>query len=495
MSLRETAVAGLRWSAISVIGRRAVSLLTTIVMARLLPPEDFGLIAMAMAVIAFLEVFKDLGMGSAIVRWGPLNHQASSSVFWLTAALGLGVGLVLAASAPLIAGFFHEPRLVPLVRVLAICFPLSGSSVVPMSLLAREMRFRTLALVELLSAGAGTLTAIAMAATGHGVWSLAAQAVIGVAATSSVLLLVTRWRPLVSFHRHEMRALLRYSLPLAGFNTVNLISRNVDNVLIGRYLGAFPLGLYDLAYRLMLLPMQVVSWIANRVALPLYSQVRNENARISSAFLRLAATIAFITFPVMLGLAAVADLFISVLFGREWLGAATTLTILAPIGALQSVGSTTGPIFEAKGRTDILFRWGLLASAAVTASCAIGLAWGIVGVATCYALAIAALEYPKYRIVLRLVDLSLKDLAEALCRPFLCSLAMVLVVLVTKQLMPRGIDGVLRLSVLVVLGGLVYTCLAWAVNREIARDLVRALSGMPTVPDSERDVVSGTQEH
>ena len=476
-TLRRDAVSSARWSAVSVLGRRALSLLTGVVLARLLPPSAFGLLAMAIAVIAFLEVFKDIGLGSAIVRWNALTHRATSTVFWLTTAFGAGMGLALAAGAPLIAHFYHEPRLTPLVQFLAISFPLSGSSIVPLALLTREMRFRDLTLVEVASLVSSTAVAIVMAASGFGVWSLAAQAVVASAASFFMLLAVGRWRPLLAFSFREVRDMVRYSLPLAGFNAVNLVARNVDNLLVGRYLGSQALGLYDLAYRLMLLPLQLISWVANRVALPAYSRVHNDSEHIRPMFLKQASLVAFLTFPMMLGLAACASEFVTVVFGNQWLGATTVLVILAPVGALQSVGTMSGTILLAVGRTDVLLRWGAFASFVVTVACLVGLQWGIVGVAAGYAVAIAALEYPKCRIVFALVGLSIGDLVRVLGRPLFCSLGMVLGVLATRRLALGGGSAAWRLTAMVAVGALVYGLLSWQFNRAVAAELAGAVAG------------------
>src|SRR5688572_28906613 len=179
----------------------------------------------------------------------------------------------------------------------------------------------------------------------------------------------------------EFRPVVRFSLNLTGFNILNFFARNADNVLIGRYLGKESLGYYDLAYKLMLFPLQGISAILGGVMFPVYARLQSEPIVFRRAYLAVAGAIGIVSFPLMFGLFAVNELAVSVLFGAEWAPVAVLLAIFAPIGALQSIGTTVGSIYQATGRTDLLLRWGIGSSLLIVTAIVIGLQWGIVGVA------------------------------------------------------------------------------------------------------------------
>ncbi|MDH3411547.1 MAG: oligosaccharide flippase family protein, partial [Gammaproteobacteria bacterium] len=179
MSLRKSAISGVKWSSISLFGRRGLSLLTTIILARLLAPADFGLVAMAAVVIGFIELFKDLGTASAVIQRKDPSQGLLASVFWLNAGFGLAAAMVLYLLAPLLGVFYHEPQVIPIMQVLSLSFLLSGLSNVQMSLLERNLAFDKLARIEIGASLFASLVGITAAFLGHGAWSLVYQMLAG----------------------------------------------------------------------------------------------------------------------------------------------------------------------------------------------------------------------------------------------------------------------------------------------------------------------------
>ncbi|MGH8523400.1 MAG: MOP flippase family protein, partial [Gammaproteobacteria bacterium] len=461
MSLAESAASGAKWSLISVTGRRLMSLVTSIVLARLLSPTDFGLVAMAAVFVGFIELLRDMGTGAGIVQTSRPTDELLSSVFWLNVGLGVVATALLLALAPLAAMLFRESRLILVLQGLSISVLFAALSVVQTSLLTRQMRFRRLAIVELTGSLAGGVLGIALALSGYAVWSLVWQSVCSVLLVSAGTCLVSEWRPRFVFQLSSLRSILGFSANLTGFNLLNYFVRNADNFLIGRYLGAQNLGLYDLAYRVMLYPLHLVSWALGRALFPVYARMQTDHARLGAAYLKVTRAIALIVFPMMLGLVAVAEPFVQTVVGAAWSSVTPLLFILGPLAAYQAIGTTVGHIYQATGRTDVLLRWGAGAGTLLVASFVVGLQWGIVGVAACYAIVSYALAYHTFKIPLGLIGLPVSQVFDAVIRPLVCSLIMLIVVLALHRLLPDTLSAPVLLSVLVPAGVTVYVCATW----------------------------------
>jgi O-antigen/teichoic acid export membrane protein len=422
--------ANFTWSGASQSARQVIQLLMTMILARLLAPDDFGLMGMSTVVVGFVALFKDLGTAAAVIQRKELSDKLLSSIFWLNITFGLVTTLAVFLLSPLIAHLYQEPRLINILRGLSFTFCLSGASILQQALLERRLEFRKLALAEIMASVMGGLTGVLLALMGAGVWSLVFQTLMMTAATSVLLWILTTWRPQLRFSRAEVKSISGYSLNLTGFNIFNYFARNADYFLIGRYLGAHMLGYYLLAYRVLLLPLQTVSYVVGRVTFPMYSRVQTDNVRLRYLYLRVVEAIALVTFPLMLGIWATADVFVQVVFGPQWLPTtAVLIVIFAPLGMLHSITVTVGGIYQAKGRTDLLFRWGIFSGSLAIASFVIGLRWNVIGVALTYALVSCAIAYLNFALPFRLVNLKIRDLLKALRVPLTYSLTMLIVVI------------------------------------------------------------------
>jgi PST family polysaccharide transporter len=236
------------------------------------------------------------------------------------------------------------------------------------------------------------------------------------------------WHPRAEFDVEEVKAVTGFSLNLSGFGLVNYVSRNADNVIVGRVLGAAPLGNYQVAYNLMLTPLQNISSVIAQVTLPGFAQIQNEDERFRSAYVRSSSIISLITFPVMAGMGVVADPLIRAVLGQKWLGAIPIFEILASVGFVQSVQTLVGSIYIAKARTDWMFRFGVYNCAVVVIAFLIGVRFGTVGVAWAYCIAyLGFIVYPAFRIPFGLIGLKLTDYVNALLPQAFLSIIMVAV--------------------------------------------------------------------
>ena len=474
MTIRQKAISGVKWNFASQAGQQATQLLTTVVLARLLTPAEFGLVAMATVVIGFVNLFKDLGTSAAIIQNREVTEDLLSSVFWANVAFGALGTAVLVAAAPLVAMYYHEPRVTALLRVLALNFVVSGFSILQQALFERKLLFRILARVEVAGVTCGAVVGISSAIAGLGVWALVAQSLTTVSMISILLWYFSDWRPRSLFHWQEIRGISKYSLNLVGFNTFNYFARNADYLLIGRFLGATSLGIYMLAYRIMLYPLQSITTVISRVMFPAYSQLQDDDARFRSAYLRTAGMIALATFPMMVGLWVVAEPFVLSIFGPKWAQVIPLIKILALVGMAQSIGATVGAIYQAKGRTDVMFRWGVGAGLLTVVGFGVGLRWGVLGVAIAYAIVTLGLVIPSFAIPFRFIGLRLVAFAAALARPLGASLLMAVIVLAMRSVL-TGWPPLAALLVLVVTGATAYVAATWIVNREQLRQVLALL--------------------
>jgi PST family polysaccharide transporter len=382
-------------------------------LARLLGPSAYGLMAMANVVMMFLLNFRDLGTAAAVIQRPTVSDRLLSSLFWLNCGIGVVLCSVVFGSSWGAAAFFHEPRLKQLLQVLAISFFVTSAGVVHNALLTRNMSFKSLAVVDIASAAGGYAIAIPFALAGFGVWSLVFSNLANSLIATVLYWRFGRWAPKFQFDSAEIRSIGKFSLNLSGFGAVNYFARNADNIVVGRFLGKDGLGFYQMAYTLMLYPVQNISSVMGQVLLPAFSRIQDDNERFRSAYLKSCMLTGLITFPVILGMCAVADPLIRLILGAKWIPAISTFQILAPVGMMQSIQTGVGHIYVAKGRTDWMFRWAIGSTPVLVACFLVGARYGVSGVATAYACVyLGILMVPGFLIPFRLIDLPFREFAR-----------------------------------------------------------------------------------
>ncbi len=455
-TLTRKALAGTGWSGMATAARQVLSFAAVAVLARKLGPDAYGLMGMAALLTNFLLNFKDLGTATAIIQRPEITQKLLSSVYWLNLALGLSLSLAVIALAIPAAHFFREPELAPVMWALSASFSITASGLVQNAILSRAMRFDQLAIADFASAVAGYAIAIPCAYAGLGVWSLVFANLMGSITSTAVYWMFCRWHPTREFDSGSVRSIAGFSLNLSGFGIVNYFARNADNLVIGRVLGSVPLGLYQMAYNLMLFPIQNISAVIAQVLFPGFARIQDDDVRFRSAYTRSCMLIGLITFPTIAGLAVVANPLVRAILGPKWLPVIPLFQILAPVGLIQSVQTTIGQIFTAKGRTDWMFRWGLVQTGCLVLSFLIGVHWGVMGVASAYAITYAvAIAYPGFAVPFRLIGLRFRDFARALLPQLGITATMVAGCAVLLHFI-RTIPAAAQLAASVSLGAILY---------------------------------------
>jgi len=460
MTLKSKVLSGTRWLIVANVVRQTLNIGSMVVFARILSPDDFGAFAIVMMFAAFLLLFSDMGTGAVLIHIDDPSDLLLSSLLYFNILIGMVLFFILYLSSGIIAHFFHLPILDPLLQLLAVNFIILSFSIVQKSLFQKKLEFKILTILETSSLFISIVVGIIMALNGFGVYSLVAQILVSSLVLTIMLWGYSTWKPQLLFSIKEIKKVFNYIVNLTGFSFVNYFASNADNFLIGKFLGSSSLGVYSLAYKIMLFPLQQISQTLLRVLFPAFSQIKHDNEKFKKAYLKVIFFIALVSFPLMMGLVAVSDVFVSVVFGEKWKDLALILTILAPIGMLKSISTTLGSIYLAKGTTDRMFWIGTI-GAMVTVSCIVaGIPFGVVGVAYMLVLANLIMLYPNFKYAWIQIDLDVKEgLIEVIPVLFISILMYCGVKLFDYSIGTYFDSQPVRLSMMIITGIIIYIVL------------------------------------
>lgn len=392
--LRRKATVGAAFTGGAQAFRMGLQLLSVVVLSRLLSPEDFGLMAMISPLMLFVMLFGQLGLNNAVITARTLTLSQISTVFWINTGFAAILATIFAACSPLIAWFYGEPRLMAPVLVLSGSILISAAGAQQQALITRSMRFARLAVIDVLSATAGFLLAVMIALAWPGVWALVANTVGTALFTSLCLWLSSNWRPRRLFHLAEAMPMVHFGKGMLGFNIFNFFSRNLDNVLIGRFAGAVQLGYYDRAYKLLLFPLSQINQPVGRVVIPILSKLVDEPARYRAFYLRTVQQLLLFTLPGVVFMITNAQDAIPAVLGSHWVSSVPIFVWLGFAALHQPISATTGWLFISQSRTGEFAQWGLVVALTSIAAFVAGLPWGALGVAAAYALSDLFIRMP-----------------------------------------------------------------------------------------------------
>jgi PST family polysaccharide transporter len=444
------------WAGGSQFAMLLIQLPITIALSRLLAPRAFGLMAMIVVISGFLRVLVDAGLGNALIHLEDLEPRHVSTAFWMNLTLGVTLSIAVAGASPAFAALYDQPRLTALAAVTALDFTVGAFGIVQLALLRRQMRFRQIGTIQNSSVAVGGAAAIFAAALGAGVWSLVVNVLITTFVQAVLATRIGAARFKGGFDRAAARQLWSFSGHQMGFQAVNYWSRNADNFIIGKFVGAYGLGIYGRAYQLMMMPITRTGSVVTTVLFPALARMQGDTRRLKAAYLRAIGAAAFVSFPVVLALFALAPELVRILLGSRWLDVVPVLRILCVAGILQSIGTTTGVLYQACGRTDLLFRWGLASGAVTIVAFAIGVNWGVRGVASAYAIRTLALTYFNFSIPGRLIEMRYREVVAAAAGPLVLSAVMAAAMYGMGLLLPDALTGGGRIVCQIGVGALLY---------------------------------------
>jgi PST family polysaccharide transporter len=396
--------------------------ISTVVMARLLTPGDFGLVAMVTVVTGLGQAFADLGLSEATIQREKISHQQVSTLFWINVGIGVMLMLITLALAPVLSWFYHDPRLKLITLVLSVTFLIGGLKVQHDALLRRQMRFSSLAIRDVASYILAIPLAIILAWRGAGYWALVAFPLALNGSSLVLCWLITRWIPGWPRRDANVGSLVVFGANVAASYLIANTTRSSDAVLIGWHWGAGPLGLYSRAYNLLLLPVRQLSSPARSVAVPAFSRTQDEPERFARYYLGAINLIMWIGTPVFAFLFVAAEPVIVLTLGNQWREAAPVFQILAISALAQLLFETTIWVFVSRGESKRLLKLLVIISPIMFTSFAIGLPSGIKGVALSGSLTLVAIFPWILKFTYRGTSLTLGRLGKAMLCPALLSL-------------------------------------------------------------------------
>ena len=395
---------------------------SVVVIARLLTPEDYGLIGMVTVITGFISIFKDLGLSMATVQREEITHTQVSTLFWINVAISGAIMVLTMVLAPVIAWFYGEPRLIGITLVLASGFIFGGLSVQHQALLKRQMRLTALAIIDIIAMLVSVGISLIFAILGTGYWALVVMQLAMPIINFIGVWVSCGWRPGKPKIDSEVMPMLACGGWNTGFTVVNYFTRNLDNLLIGKFWGADQLGLYAQAYKLLVLPLQQINFPLTTVALPGLCSVQSDPQRYRSYYGKAVELMVMLGMPITVYMAVDAERLIINLLGTQWSEAVLLFRALAPVAFISTFNVATAWVFISLGRADRQFHWNTFSSIITVIGFLIGVNWGALGVAIAASITFCGLRYPSIIYCFKSTPLTPEYLMEILWRPTMASL-------------------------------------------------------------------------
>ncbi|MBD2435659.1 lipopolysaccharide biosynthesis protein [Nostoc sp. FACHB-110] len=455
-NLRQKAIKGVFWSALDSWGRQVISIGVFLVLARLLGPQTFGLVALSTIFLNFLQIFLDQGLSQAIVQRQDLEKEHLDTAFWTNLGVSTLAAILSIACAGLIADLFKEPQITQIIRCLSLGFIISGFSSVQEAIFQRKLAFKSLALRSLLAGIIGGVVGVVLALMGFGVWSLVGQQLTNSLAQVLVLWWVSDWRPGFRFSPKHFQELFSFGVNVMGMNLFNFLNRRSDDLLIGYFLGSTALGYYSVAYRLLLNLTQLLTIVIVKVSLPTFSRLQAEPERLRNALYKGIQFTSLITFPGFLATVVLAPEIVVVIFGEKWIPSIPVMQVLNMIGVLYAYFYFNTPVMMAVGKPYWKLALDILQAITNVIVFALSVKWGIVAVAAAYVIRSYVMAPIDIWVVRKLIHINIGTYLRQGCIPLAGTIFMLIAIIIVKTFCATLMSPLALLSVCIVVGTIVY---------------------------------------
>ncbi|GKU84553.1 MOP flippase family protein [Niallia sp. NCCP-28] len=454
-------IKGAKWSSFSTIIITITQIIQFLLLGKSLTVQEFGMVGMFTMMIIFSQIILDLGIGSAVIQKEQLSNRQLSTLFWMNIFLGIFLFVALQLGSPLIASFFHEMELINGIRLLAWLFLMAPIGQQAQYLLQKELRFQTIGKIETISVLISFLLLFVF------LFKSSVEPIIAYVASQVILYSLKGflyyvcyrkiWKPALIFDLSCCKEIFSFGVYQLLSRLVNRIGGNLDVILIGKFMGMEALGIYSLVSQIVTIPVLKINPIITRVAFPVFSKVQHDNAQLTEGFIYMTKMIAFITFPLLIGLLALSDLLIALMFGKEWMNAVPILKIMLVVGILRVLMNPNGSIILAKGKANLAFYWdaifmviyGIALFLAVLSEHLIVVAWT-------YA-AVSLINFILGRWLLeRLINLKWTIYMKSIFTPFLLAIFITLVAFFIKTITSFYLSNAIVLSLAIAISAIVY---------------------------------------
>jgi O-antigen/teichoic acid export membrane protein len=431
MNLRKTAISGVKWTTVGTIGRSLFQLLQISILTRFLPKEAFGLVAMALFVVQFSNIFVDMGMASAILHRQNATKNEYSSIYWLNIFISLFLYGILFISTPFVSRFYNEPELLTLIPILATNLLLMASGRQHRTIMQKQFQFKAIALTELISFLIGLIAAILLAINDFGVYSLVYSTLLSSFISNSLFLVQNLRLNPIRFHFRisETKPFLKIGGFTMGSTLIDFFSNEIDVLIIGKMLGAESLGVYSLAKQIVRKLFSIINPIVINVLSPLLSSIQKEKQRLKVTYLKVVNYLAYINFPIYVLVIVASKEILHIVYGAAYAESYVILSFLAFSYCLTALSNPVGSLQIATGRTDIGFKWTIFRVITTTPVIFAGALISIEAVAAFYAILSLIYILPLWLIQLKpMANIKLKEYVKQFDKPFLFFLGATLII-------------------------------------------------------------------
>ena len=461
------AIHGTAWRYLAFFSGKSMIFISTVLLARLLSKDDFGVVGFAVTTIGFLDVMSDLGVVPALI-YHPEDEDTSVTAFWLGLMIGILLFFITWVAAPLVGLFFQDPRAIPVTRVLALSYPINALGATHQAILQKKLAFGRIFIPDLAQSFVKGLGSIVLAFLGIGAWSLIGGQLGGMVTGAIVVWLIARWKPTFTFKPAIARSLLKYGIKIVGVDLLGIILINLDYLLVGRYMGAASLGVYTLAFRMPDLVILQFARILSGVIFPIYTRMRDVPGSLAKGFTMTTRYVSLVTVPLGLGLAILAEPFVTSVFSEKWIEAIPVVRAIAIYAMFLSLSYNAGSVYKAEGRPQVL-TWLALVRLAVLFP---ALYWATTTansiVAVGWAQALIALFAGILNLVVaaRLLKIASTTLLDALKPAVLAGVLMSAVVFIFLSIAKNMIPW-MQLGLGTILGAFSYIAAIWIFQRDV----------------------------
>lgn len=463
------------WSSLGQIGTQILSFGFGIILARLLSPSEYGLLAMVIVFTGFATLFKDLGFGAAIIQKESINDNDLSTSFWLNVAIGFFLFILFFFCAPLISIFYDNDELTSLVRIVSVNFIITSLATTHQSILVKEINFKARTKVIMYSLFVSSIFGIVLAYLGYGVLALVYSLLCKSLCELIGYLVLVKWMPIFVFDKSSFSKLFNFGSKVTLNSFLSYLNRNSDNLIIGKFLGESSLGIYSRVYGIMMLPIRNISSSFKTALFPIFSKIQNDREEIKRLYLKSTKMVAFVTFPLMFGLSAVAEHFTLFLYGNNWAEMIPIMKVLCVFSGFQSLMTFNGTIFYSLGKPEYETRIFLITTPIVLSSFAFGIYLnGLLGLVWSYGVTSLFLMIYKLSFVKRLIYINYTLFFRNISKPILFSTIMFFSVLFTHYLLDSLIElQIILLAVESFVGLIVYLLLSFMFDKTYMKEILK----------------------
>jgi len=452
------------WSAVCLWSNRLLTLLFFAVLARLLSPEAFGLLALSMVYVGFLAIFQEQGFAQAVIQREDLHADHLNTAFWMNLGFAGSLTLITLLGAPFVGSIFHEPDLPRVLRGLSPLFIIGALVCVQRALLHRRLDFRSLAIASVVGVSTGGVIGTLAALKGFGVWSLVFHQITARACESLVIWWRSDWRPCLRWRRAHFWDLFGFGKYVVGSQLASFAQIYAPDIIIGLLWGSAAVGLFDVAYRCIRMVLQMISGVVSKVSLPAFSRLQQEPERGRAAFLTMTTQIALLSFPVFVGIAVLAPEIVATVFGQRWERAVPAMRALSFVGLLQSICYLMRPLILANGRPKWYFRLELLGVGLTVTALLATVHAGIVAVAWSQVLATAVSCPVLFWAVSKLLGVNAREYIRSLLSASVGSIAMAMGMVLVRAMVATSVGPVWTLALALLIGVFIFCVTVWVVD-------------------------------